>query len=65
MKVLVTGGCGFIGSHLTNRLVDEGHTVDVVDNLSGGDLANLTCKWRSVLHTKGPCTCWADAGGQR
>jgi nucleoside-diphosphate-sugar epimerase len=49
MKALVTGGCGFIGSHLTNRLVEEGNTVDVVDNLSGGDLSNLTCKWRSVL----------------
>jgi len=49
MKVLVTGGCGFIGSHLTNRLVEEGNIVDVVDNLSGGDLSNLTCRWRSTL----------------
>ena len=36
MRALVTGGCGFIGSNLTKRLVSEGWTVDVVDNLSGG-----------------------------
>lgn len=35
------GGAGFIGSHLTERLVAEGHTVDVVDPLTSGSLANL------------------------
>jgi UDP-glucose 4-epimerase len=39
---LVTGGAGFIGSHLTDRLVELGHRVRVVDNLSTGDEANLT-----------------------
>jgi UDP-glucose 4-epimerase len=34
MKHLVTGGCGFIGSNLVDRLVDEGHEVIVIDNLS-------------------------------
>lgn len=34
MKHLVTGGCGFIGSHLVDRLVNEGHHVIVIDNLS-------------------------------
>lgn len=40
--VLVTGGAGFIGSNLVDRLLAEGRTVDVVDNLSSGRLANLT-----------------------
>ena len=41
MKVLVTGGAGFIGSHLVDRLVAEGYSVRVVDNLSSGRLENL------------------------
>lgn len=38
---LVTGGAGFIGSHLATRLVQDGHTVRVLDNLSTGALTNL------------------------
>ena len=41
MKVLVTGGCGFIGSHLAERLLAQGHDVVIVDNLSCGRLANI------------------------
>jgi UDP-glucose 4-epimerase len=41
MRTLVTGGAGFIGSTLTDRLLAEGHHVDVVDDLSTGSLANL------------------------
>jgi UDP-glucose 4-epimerase len=41
MRALVTGGAGFIGSTLVDRLLDEGHDVDVVDNLSSGSLDNL------------------------
>ena len=41
MRVLVTGGAGFIGSTLVDRLLAEGHDVDVVDDLSTGSLANL------------------------
>lgn len=41
MKILVTGGAGFIGSHLTERLLAEGHAVRVLDNLSTGKRENL------------------------
>jgi UDP-glucose 4-epimerase len=42
MRVMVTGGAGFIGSTLCDRLLGEGHEVDVVDDLSSGSLANLS-----------------------
>jgi UDP-glucose 4-epimerase len=41
VRTLVTGGAGFIGSTLVDRLLAEGHAVDVVDDLSSGSLANL------------------------
>ena len=41
MHALVTGGAGFIGSTLVDRLLAEGHEVDVVDDLSSGSMANL------------------------
>lgn len=41
MKILVTGGAGFIGSHLCERLVFEGHHVSVIDNFSTGRASNL------------------------
>lgn len=41
MKVVVTGAAGFIGSHLVDRLVADGHRVTGLDDLSGGRLANL------------------------
>ena len=40
-RVMVCGGAGFIGSHLVDRLLAEGHEVDVVDDLSTGSLSNL------------------------
>jgi UDP-glucose 4-epimerase len=40
-RCLVTGGCGFIGSHIVRGLLDAGHTVRVLDNLSTGNRDNL------------------------
>ncbi len=42
MKILITGGAGFIGSNLADRLVELGHKVSIIDNLSAGNLKNLT-----------------------
>ena len=44
MKALVTGGAGFIGSNLTDRLIELGHSVVVIDNLSTGKLDNINPK---------------------
>ena len=43
-NVVVTGGAGFIGSHLVDRLIDQGHTVYVIDNFSSGYRENLNPK---------------------
>ncbi len=50
MRALVTGGAGFIGSNLVDRLLAEGHSVDVVDNLATGSLKNLADARRSAGH---------------
>ncbi len=42
MNILITGGAGFIGSHLCDRLLSEGHTLTVVDNLTLGTLDNIS-----------------------
>lgn len=41
MHVLITGGAGFIGSHLAERLLDDGHAVAVLDDLSTGSITNI------------------------
>jgi UDP-glucose 4-epimerase len=46
MRVLVTGGAGFIGSHAVDRLLADGHEVHVVDNLSTGRRANVHARAR-------------------
>jgi UDP-glucose 4-epimerase len=43
-KALITGGAGFIGSHIADLLVDDGHEVVIIDNLSTGDRDNLNPK---------------------
>jgi len=50
MRFLVTGGAGFIGSALSNRLADDGHEVRVLDNLTAGDPSSLH---PDVLFTRG------------
>jgi UDP-glucose 4-epimerase len=55
MRILVTGGAGFIGSHLTEALVREGHRVRVLDDLSSGKRANLTAMRKDVELQVGDC----------
>jgi UDP-glucose 4-epimerase len=54
MKAIVTGGAGFIGSHLTRRLLEKGWSVLVLDNLSSGYLRNIPeesqFKWMDLTH---------------
>ena len=50
-KILVTGGAGFIGSHLVDHLLGLGHEVVVIDNLSNGKLENLkSAKTQNTFH---------------
>jgi UDP-glucose 4-epimerase len=42
MKILVTGGAGFVGSHLCERLIEDGHVVTALDNFSTGRASNLS-----------------------
>ena len=51
MNVLVTGGAGFIGSHLVRQLLDAKHNVTVLDNVSTGT-------WQHLPQGKDTCTCW-------
>ena len=41
MKILITGGAGFVGSHLADKLINEGHEVTVIDDLSTGRYQNI------------------------
>ncbi|MBU1626860.1 NAD-dependent epimerase/dehydratase family protein, partial [bacterium] len=44
MKILVTGGAGFIASHVSDRLIKDGHQVVIVDDLSTGFMENVNPK---------------------
>ncbi len=48
MKILVTGGAGFIGSHIVDALIEKGHDVVVLDDLSSGSVKNLPRKIRFI-----------------
>ena len=56
MKVLVTGGAGFIGSHLAQGLVEAGHRVRALDNLHAGRRANLSAVAADVEFVEGDCS---------
>jgi len=55
-RALITGGAGFIGSHIATRLVEDGHNVRILDNLSTGSLENLAHLNGSVEFLKGDLT---------
>ena len=42
MRILITGGAGFLGSHLSDRLIADGHKITVLDNLATGRKENLS-----------------------
>jgi nucleoside-diphosphate-sugar epimerase len=56
MRYLVTGGAGFIGSHLVEHLVAGGEEVVVLDDLSTGRRENLTAVWREIRFVEGSVT---------
>lgn len=41
MKILITGGAGFVGSHLADKLIGQGHSITVIDDLSTGQYSNI------------------------
>ena len=53
MKFVVTGGAGFIGSHLTEKLVKQGDIVTVIDNLNTGKEKNLELVKEKIEFVKG------------
>ena len=55
MKILVTGGAGFIGSHITEALVKQGHRVRVLDDFSSGKLENLRAVRGDLDLRRGDC----------
>ena len=50
MNVLITGGAGFIGSHLADRLIARGDTVHIVDNLETGQMRNIPAEAKTNFH---------------
>lgn len=52
MKALITGGAGFIGSHIAKKLIDNNIDVHIIDNLSTGDLGNIPFVSQKNIHIK-------------
>ncbi len=48
MKIIVTGGAGFIGSHIVDALVEEGHEMHIIDDISAGKDENINPK--AIMH---------------
>jgi len=46
LKILITGGAGFIGSHVADLLIENNFDISIVDNLSSGKLENINPKTR-------------------
>lgn len=66
MRCLVTGGCGFIGSHLIDLLIENGHEVTVIDDLSTGYVDNLNKKATHILGTiTSPTFCRMAVAGKQ
>ena len=53
MRILVTGGAGFIGSHLVSRLIADGHVITVLDDLSTGLETNLSAEINRIKFIRG------------
>ena len=53
MKIIVTGGAGFIGSHIVDALIEKGYEVHIVDNLSAGKKENINPK--AIFHNVDIC----------
>lgn len=56
MKILITGGAGFVGSHLADKLIGQGHDITVIDDLSTGQYSNVahlegTDRFRLIIDT--------------
>ena len=54
MNILVTGGAGFLGSHLVDSLVDRGHDVVVLDDLSRGEKSQISTAAKKLTLKSSP-----------
>lgn len=62
MRALVTGGAGFIGSHLADSLVNDGFDVVVIDNLSSGSVHNISRNWNFIEGDISDSDCLKEVG---